>query len=199
MGVIISGHFVYTSGLHGEKYFDKDVLILNPMRLSHACHLVAEMFSHDGVEAVAAPAYGGIALSQWVAFHSRVFTNQPVISIYAQKTASDKLTLRPKLAETIRGKRTLVMEDTINTGETAQEMIALVRSCGGDVIGVGALCARQAMCARILDVPKFHSLIMVDWNSWKEGECPLCEKGEVPIDVSVGHGREFLARKDRSG
>jgi hypothetical protein len=40
------------------------------------------------------------------------------------------------------------------------------------------------------------TVVELSLDSWTAEECPLCRRG-VPIDTSVGKGREFLAAKSR--
>lgn len=198
MGVILSGHFVYASRLHGDKYFDKDALLASPKRLSVTCLHLAEKFFQDGVEVVAAPAASGIALSQWVSFHLPNVAGYKTVGAVFSEKSGPIMTFRNRFRTLLKGKRILIVEDTVNRGGTVRKVIDAVRFSGGNVIGVGALCKRGGLTVVDLGVPKFEALITVDWPSYHENACPLCEK-EVPIDTSVDHGLEFLAQKGKSG
>jgi orotate phosphoribosyltransferase len=61
------------------------------------------------------------------------------------------------------------------------------------VVGAVALCNRGGVTAADLDIPVLHALLELLLDSWAADECPLCRRG-VPVNVSVGKGREFLAR-----
>jgi orotate phosphoribosyltransferase len=71
-----------------------------------------------------------------------------------------------------------------------------VRAAGGTVVGAVALCNRGGVTAAALDVPALHALVELSLESWTAEECPLCRRG-VPIDTTVGKGREFLAAQGR--
>ena len=73
-------------------------------------------------------------------------------------------------------------------------MAQAVREIGGVIVGLSALCNRGGITPESLDVPKLHSLVTVDLESWEEKECPLCQQG-IAVNTDVGKGREFLLKK----
>lgn len=85
-GVVIEGHFVGTSGNHLSVYVAKDRATRLTSVVSELCAGIAEAFATDDVEAVVAPAVGGIALSQWIAHHlSRLRPDRPeVLALYTE-------------------------------------------------------------------------------------------------------------------
>ncbi|MFA4937421.1 MAG: phosphoribosyltransferase family protein [Patescibacteria group bacterium] len=87
--VIREGHFVYTSGLHGPKYVDKDKIYPNPEITDKLCQLLAKEFMDYFKEVptgvVVAPAMGGINLSQGVARHLTKYINNTVRAAYVEK------------------------------------------------------------------------------------------------------------------
>ena len=44
------------------------------------------------------------------------------------------------------------------------------------------------------DVPILYSLVNIVMDAWDEAECQLCKENK-PINIDVGHGEAFLARK----
>lgn len=86
--LITNGHFVYTSDLHGTEYVNKDAVYPNTPKISLLCEAIAEHFANYGVEAVIAPALGGIVLSQWTAHHLTEMTGslyEVVYGVFAEK------------------------------------------------------------------------------------------------------------------
>jgi len=67
--VLTDGHFVYTSGKHGSVYVNKDAVYPHTKETSQIGKLFAEKFKNKNIDVVAAPALGGIILSQWTAYH----------------------------------------------------------------------------------------------------------------------------------
>lgn len=107
---------------------------------------------------------------------------------YVIKRGYDKL---------IAGKKVLVVEDILTTGGSVKKTVEAVRAIGGEVAGVAALCNRGGVTAEdIGDVPELFSLVNITLESWEASECPLCAQG-VPINTSVGKGKEFLSQQGK--
>ncbi len=195
--VIVGSHIVYASGKHGTAYINKDALYPHTKKISFVCRVIAYEFSgYDKIDAVIAPAVGGVILSQWIAYHLTAFTGREVLALYAEKsTNEDAFVIRRGYDRIIAGKNVLVVEDVMTTGASVRKVVEAVRACGGNVIGVGALCNRGGVTAQdVGDVPILYSLVNIVMDAWDEAECPLCKEGK-PINTDVGHGREFLERK----
>lgn len=63
------------------------------------------------------------------------------------------------------------------------------------MIGLGVLCNRGGVRPEdVGGVPDLFALVNVSLDAWDEAECPLC-KTNVPINTSVGKGKEYLAKK----
>ena len=193
LGAILDGHFVYTSGKHGDKYINKDALYPHTAKTSLLCRSLAKHFAIDGVEAVLSPAVGSVIISQWTAYHLYSMTSREVLSLYADRTSDDQFILKRGYDSLIRGKRVLVGEDLTTTGGSVRKVVEVARAAGGIVIGAGTLCNRgEVTAADVGVVPKFVALADIKMNAWSPAECPLCAKG-IPITEGVGHGSEYLA------
>ena len=70
------------------------------------------------------------------------------------------------------------MEDTITTGGSVKEVIALVKEKGGEVIGVGSVVDRSNGTVDF-GVP-LHAAVSMEVISYEEADCPLCKQG-LPI------------------
>ncbi|TSC81774.1 MAG: orotate phosphoribosyltransferase [Parcubacteria group bacterium Gr01-1014_20] len=86
--VIDNDHFVYTSGLHGRAYVNKDAVYPFTRKTSTLCLEIAMHFLESDIEVVLAPAVGGVALTQWVAFHLSEITEREVLALYAERSES---------------------------------------------------------------------------------------------------------------
>jgi len=194
--VIADSHIVYTSGKHGTAYVNKDAVYPHTAETSRLCRAIAERFADDNVQVVIAPAIGGVILSQWTAHHLAAFTGRGVLALYAEKTVDGKgFVVTRGYKEFIPGKRILIVEDVLTTGTSVRQVVKAVRTIGGNIIGLGALCNRGGVTAQDAgDVPILYSLVNIVMDAWDEAECPLCKKGK-PINTDVGHGAAFLARK----
>ena len=130
-GALLNGHFLLRSGLHSNKFFQGALLMSDTNASDKVCGALADEFRDMGVETVISPAVGGIVVGQDVG------RNLGVRAIFAEKTPEDDLVLRRgfKIA---KGEKILIAEDVITRGGSVQQTIDLVRSHGGDVVGVGA-------------------------------------------------------------
>ena len=194
--VITNSHVVYTSGMHGKVYVNKDAVYPHTAETSRLCRAIAERFADDNVQVVVAPAIGGVILSQWVAYHLSEITGREVLGVYAEKSASgDAFVIKRGYDKLIVGKNVLVVEDILTTGGSAKKVIEATRAIGGNVVGLGVLCNRGGITPEdVANVPKLTALVNMKLDAWDEAACPLCEQN-VPVNTDVGKGREFLARK----
>jgi orotate phosphoribosyltransferase len=194
--VITDSHIVFTSGKHGTAYVNKDAVYPHTKVTSALCRAIAEHFADDGVEVVIAPAIGGVILSQWVAHHLSEITGREVLGVYAEKAENvDAFFIKRGYDKIVAGKNVLVVEDVLTTGGSAKKVIWATRDLGGKVIGLGVLCNRGGIKPQdVADPPKLFALVNVKLDAWNEADCPLCAKN-VPINMDVGKGREYLVRK----
>ena len=193
--IIVNSHIVYTSGKHGDSYVNKDAVYPHTDITSQLCEQIAQHFAKSNVDVVIAPAIGGVILSQWTAHHLSRICGKEVQSVYAEKAMdSDEFIIKRGYDKIIAGKRTLVLEDVLNTGGSVQKVIVSARALGADLVGVGALCNRGDLSAQKLDVPELFALVKVSLGAWDPEDCPLCQK-HVPINTEVGKGRDFLAKQ----
>lgn len=198
--VITESHIVYTSGKHGIAYVNKDAVYPYTKETSKLCRALAQKFAGDGVQAVIAPAIGGVILSQWTAFHLSELTGNKVFSVYAEKADNEdisiiKFIIKRGYDKFVAGKNVLVVEDVLTTGGSAKKVVEATRAIGGNVIGLGVLCNRGEITPQdVADVPKLFALVNIKLDAWDEADCPLCAQS-VPVNIDFGKGREFLARK----
>jgi orotate phosphoribosyltransferase len=207
--LITDSHIVYTSGLHGTAYVNKDKIYPHTHQTSQLCEAIAKHFSLRSIGVVIAPAVGGVILSQWVAhcldirragfdtlgrLPEEEYKIEEVLSVYADKEGDD-FVIKRGYEELIPGANVLAVEDVLTTGGSVKKVVEAVRALGGNVVGVGVLCNRGGVKPEdIGGVPEIYALATVNFESYPADDCPLCKQG-VPINTSVGKGREFLAGK----
>lgn len=191
--VFMTGHFVYHSGRHGNTYVDKDALFAYPRMIKVLCHELARRFANKDIQTVIAPAIGGVILSHRVADALHQLTGRETCSVYAEEDVNESFSVRKTYHRHLCiGKRVLVVDDVLTTGASARNIVNIVRSFGGQVVGVGALCNRgYVTCDDLSNVPRLVSLLDISLNTWKASECHLCAQ-KVPINTEVGYGRGFL-------
>jgi len=200
-GYITNSHIVYTSGKHGEVYLNKDAIYPHTKEISRICLEIAKKFKAKKIEIVVAPALGGIILSQWTSYHLTDLTGREVLALYTEKVSDESLpggnnqVFKRGYDKLVKGKKVLIVEDITTTGGSVKKVIESVRKIGGEVVAVCVLVNRDPdnINSQTIGVP-FFSLAQVKMQAWDEKDCPLCKKG-VPVNTTVGKGREYLAKK----
>lgn len=194
-GAFRTGHFVLTSGLHGDSYILKDAMYAHTKETSEVCREMAERFRDANVEAVIGPAIGAAILAQWTAHHLSDLTGREVYAVYADKDGQGGFIIKRGYDEVIKGKNTLIVEDLTTTGGSIKKVVEAARAAGAKVVGAIAICNRGGVTKEAAgNPPVLGSLLDVEMEQWPEAECELCERG-IPVNTDVGHGKAFLARK----
>jgi orotate phosphoribosyltransferase len=190
--ILPNDHFVGTSGRHIDTYINKDKLFPHTEDTSRIGQLFAEQCKQLDIDVVAAPAMGGIILSQWTAYHLSKMKGKEIQGVYAEKQDGE-LQFTRGYDEVVNGKKILVIEDLTTTGGSVKKVIDAVRQHGGTVIAVSVMVNKDPglVTEKTFGVP-FYPLAEIRVNSYEASDCPLCQK-HVPINTSVGHGKKFLA------
>jgi orotate phosphoribosyltransferase len=196
VGAFRSGHFVGTSGRHLDAYLNKDAMYAYPRETSATCRAMAERFKDAGIEVVIGPAIGAAILAQWTAYHMQELTGREVHAVYADKDGEGGFIIKRGYDQVIRGKKTLVVEDLTTTGGSIRKVVDAARKASADIAGVIVLVNRGGVTKEAVgNPPVFDQLVSLDLESWDEKDCELCKAG-IPVNTDVGHGKEFLARKN---
>ncbi|MDE2078961.1 MAG: phosphoribosyltransferase [Patescibacteria group bacterium] len=192
-GAVLEGHFIGTSGKHVSVYINKNKILIHTDITSALCKGIAEGAREWEPDVVAAPATGGIALSQWTAHHLSAFLGHEVLSVYTEEVNGKHSLSKRGFDDVVRGKRVLVVEDIVNTGKSVGEVVEAVKAAGGIPVGTYVLVNRNPsdeMIADLLGVP-FRSLHLMPLEAYAEDEVPDWLK-KIPINTAVGHGAKYL-------
>lgn len=197
-GVITDSHFVYTSGKHGSIYINKDALYPHTAFASKIGELFAEQHKDLDIDVVAAPALGGIILSQWTAHHLSKLKDKEVLGVYTEKDAEKNQVFTRGYDKLVKDKNILVVEDLTTTGGSVLKVVNTVKNAGGNVVAVGVMVNRnpEQVNSEMMGVP-FSALAVLKADAVEEADCELCKKN-VPINTSVGHGKKYLEAKEKS-
>lgn len=166
-GAMLSGHFRLTSGKHSNRYFQCAQVLQHPQQTEKLCRELASRFAGQGVATVIGPAMGGILVSYEVGRALGVrslFTERENGSMALRRN----FTIAP-------GEKVLVVEDVITTGGSVAEVIKVVRSLGGEVVGVGVLVDRSNGQADL--GVRTEALLQVTVETYEPENCPLCAQG----------------------
>jgi len=190
--VITDSHFVYTSGKHGSVYVNKDAVYPHTKETSQIGKLFAEKYKDVNIDVVAAPALGGIILSQWVAFHLSKLKGKEILGVYTEKTPDKHMIFTRGYDKLVKGKNVLVIEDLTTTGGSVKKVVDTVKATGGNVVAVCVMVNRdpEKVTSEVVGGP-FSALGVIKASAFDEAVCPLC-KENVPINTNVGHGKKYL-------
>lgn len=197
--VLTDDHFVYTSGKHGSVYINKDSLYPHAQKTAQVGKLFAteclKMFP-DGVDTVAAPALGGIILSQWTAFYLSEMLGREVMGVYAEKTPDKSFAFTRGYDQHITGKKVLVIEDLTTTGGSVKKIVDVVKAASGNVVAVGVMVNRDPdhVNSDMMGAP-FFALGVLKAEAFDENAMPEDLK-QRPINVMIGHGKKYLESKN---
>jgi orotate phosphoribosyltransferase len=170
-GVILKGHFLLTSGLHSDLYFEKFMILENPQVSSLLCAKIALHFSPIEIDKVIGPTTGGTILAYEVA------KQLGVLAGVAEYTEEGKRIIKRGSAVK-KGEKVLVVDDVLTTGGSLRATIDAVEELEGEVVGVGVMIDRSA---RSLDLPyPFFAVYAHSVENFEEKNCPLCKNG-VPL------------------
>ena len=169
-GVMLTGHFLLTSGRHSDKYMQCAKILQYPHYAMELMKHLALAFADDEIDVVMGPAIGGIILAYELA------RQLGVKNLFAERE-NGKMTLRRGFALE-KGSRVLITEDTITTGGSVREVMEIVYQNQCEVAGVGALIDRTM--GRTEFGAKLVTVYSADIGSWNPQRCPLCEQN-IPL------------------
>jgi len=195
--ILTDDHFIYTSGKHGSIYINKDALYPHTGMSSKVGRIFAKKFKNFDIDVVAAPALGGIILSQWTAYYLSKLKKKEVLGVYTEKTQEGDQVFKRGYDKLIKGKNVLVVEDLTTTGGSVRKVVDKVKEVGGKVIAVCVMINRdpKKVTSKGVGAP-FSSLGIFQAEAFEENKCPLCRK-KIPINVKVGHGKKYLEKKGK--
>jgi len=171
-GAIQKGHFKLTSGVHSDIYIQCAQIMQHPEFMHNLCSELGKKFRGDDIDVIVGPAIGGIIMAHVMA---RVLG--PWVRAIFTERENGKMTLRRSF-EINEGEKVLVVEDVTTTGSSVREVIDIVKSRQGKVVGVGVLIDRSG--GEVDFGIKTEKLLTVDIKTYLPKECPLCKKG-IPV------------------
>jgi orotate phosphoribosyltransferase len=167
---LLEGHFKLSSGLHSEKYLQCALVLQYPDIAGKLSEELAKKFSGKHIDIVIGPALGGVTLAYEVA---RAVGARGLFT----ERQEGKMVLRRGFAIG-KNEKVLVVEDVVTTGGSTKEVMDVVRSMGGEVVGVGSVIDRS--CEKIDFGVPFHALAKVKVQTFEEKDCPICKKN-IPV------------------
>ena len=172
-GALLEGHFIYTSGRHGERFLQAARVLQYPNLVERLCKAMAESVKDLNVDLVVGPATGGIILAYETARHLNCR------GVFTEKDGDDAMALKRGFALK-PGTRILVVEDIVTTGGSVRKTIEHLEKRGAEVVAVSVLIDRSRGEAQF-DCP-FFPLSTLELRSWSPEECDLCKQGEALVE-----------------
>jgi len=181
----IDDHIVLRSGRHTSEYVAKTLVTTEPTFTEGLGDILATHFSRSQLDLVLTTGYSAGLLGHCVA---RAHPSRPRF-IFATKGKTAIRRTEVSLAPEYRaffaeGGRVLVIEDILTTGETVNQLIRLVESMGGQVVGIGAIWRRST--GMKFKYPLF-TIVSRDVPTYAPDECPMCKQG-IQINRTIGVG-----------
>lgn len=191
-GAILEGHFIGTSGRHMGIYITKDAWFPHTETVSKVCSMLAELNKDRNIDIVIGPALGGVVLSTWTAYHLTKLTGREVLSAFTEKTPENGQVFKRGYDKLVKGKRVLLVEDTVATGSSIKKVIEAIKEAGGELVQVSLVINRVSneISTQNLGVP-VDALGEVPADTYGEDEVPEWLK-KIPINTTVGHGAKYL-------
>tara|TARA_S200000501_G_scaffold320392_1_gene315231 strand:- start:339 stop:905 length:567 start_codon:yes stop_codon:yes gene_type:complete len=132
---LMHGHFILSSGLHSDTYFQCAKVLQYPKYLSMFGEILSNHFSHLDIDKVVSPAVGGIVLGTEV---GRQLNKKTIFS----ERSNGKMKLRRGF-NINENEKILIIEDVLSTGGSIKEVIDLIDQFKGNVVGVGVIVNRS--------------------------------------------------------
>lgn len=173
-GALLEGHFRLTSGLHSAQYFQCAKVLQYPAYCEALCGAIAARFRPAAIDAVIAPALGGIVVGQEVGRQLKCRT------MFTERSEG-LMQLRRGFA-IAPGERILVCEDVVTTGGSVNEVIEIVRRAGARVEGAAYIVDRSGGSVTFPVEPGGGQFAVMTLKvvTHQPDACPLCREG-IPV------------------
>lgn len=172
-GLVRDGHFELQSGLHSGVLLDRDHLLADPGFASHLGYVIAKRFFSTMVQTVAAPSMWGAGLAQWVGYFL-----EPRATVVFAPQVNGGFDIPESLKDDIEGRRVLLIDNLIFSGNTIVRFAEAIEGLGGQVVGAATLWTTADVKAA--DKPVF-GVFNGDYPVFPADDCPFCKRG-VPLE-----------------
>ncbi|MCX8010701.1 MAG: orotate phosphoribosyltransferase [Ignavibacteria bacterium] len=168
-GALLEGHFLLSSGLHSNIYFQCAKVLQYPEFMTLFCEEIADFYKNYDIDVVISPALGGIIVGQEV---GRLLVKR---TIFAERVDNELTLRRGFFIE--KGENVLICEDVVTTAKSSLEVASIVNKYEGNIVGIGAIVDRSSSPIN-LQYPLF-STMKISVENYQPTNCPLCKNGLV--------------------
>lgn len=162
---LLEGHFLLSSGRHSNRYCQCAKLLQYPDKAEKVLKVTVEQLKSVEFDIVVGPAMGGII----VAYELGRQLNKPAIFTEREE---GRMTLRRGF-EIKAGDKVIIAEDVVTTGKSSKETAEVIKSLGGEVVGIACIVDRSS---GEIGYP-LYSTVKLEIESYDPEECPLCKEG----------------------
>ena len=163
------GHWSFQHGGHSSGLIDRDHLLSDPVAASHMAYAIAKEFFTDHIQTVATPSIWGAGLALLIGG----FLDPKATVAYATPGA-DGPRIAPQIEDLVRGKRILIVDNMVRSGDTMSGFYDQVVSLDGEVIGIATLWNLAE--PELAGLPVF-GLLNSEYAVYQNGNCPQCAAG----------------------
>lgn len=167
LGALHRGHFLLSSGLHSDTYFQCARLLQFPELARELGAALGALFADTACDVVVSPALGGILIGHELA---RALGRRFVFT----ERKDNVMGLRRGFALE-PGEKVIICEDVVTRGTSLLEVRDVVEAAGGRVVGLTSIIDRTGGDVA-LPMP-LRSLARVTVETWDPAACPLCRQG----------------------
>lgn len=167
-GALLEGHFLLSSGRHSSRYCQCARLLQYPDKAEKVIAYITEKVRDMDIDLVIGPAMGGIL----VAYEIGKQIGKP--AMFTERV-NGIMELRRSF-DIKKGEKILIAEDVVTTGKSSYETAEIVKSLGGEVIGIACIVDRSI---GNIEYPVF-SAVKLEIETFEPENCPLC-KSDIPF------------------
>ncbi len=167
---LLEGHFLLSSGLHSDKYFQCALALKNPANAEKLVSALIKKLEFDvnEIDMIVGPAHGGVIVGYELARQLKKDF------IFAERV-DNEMSIRRGF-EIKKGDKIVICEDVITTGKSILEVKKIIEEKGGIVVAFASLINR-APEGTDFGVP-YNFLAKVDAKTYKPEACELCKDSE---------------------
>lgn len=178
-GVIRTGHFLLSSGLHSATYFEKFRILENPDLVTHFCKMIVDNFQSKNISIVCGPTTGGVIIAYEVA---RQLNIKCIFAETATPPAKGRIIRR---GFTINPQdRILVVDDILTTGGSVNDTLSALDIYSATVVGIGVFIDRKTSPITFThnnQVLELFACYEIPVENYQPENCPLCRLN-IPIE-----------------
>lgn len=166
---LLKGHFLLSSGRHSGEYVQCAKLLQYGDKSEQVISVITEKLKDLDYDVVVGPAMGGILVAYEIGRQTgkrAIFTER----------VDNVMTLRRGFTIE-KGEKVLITEDVVTTGKSSYETAEVIKSLGGEVVGIASIIDRSSGNIKY----PLYSAIKLDIETYTENNCPLCKEGK-PIE-----------------